>query len=337
MALNKLRIGMVGAGWVTGYHLPAWRSEASRAAVVAICDPDIEAARRRADAFEIPYVFASAEAMLEQVPLDALDICAPRESHPRLVRAGADRRLAVLCQKPLAPSLAEAEALVAEIGSRIPLMIHENWRFRPYYRRLREWIAAGLLGELRQVQFEFISSGMIPDADGNRPALVRQPFFRTLQRLLVMEVLIHHLDTLRFLVGDMSVTVAHLGRSNDDIIGEDMAAIALRRDADRMPVFVVGNLATHGAPPAPVDRLRLIGSRGVATLDANILRLVGETVLEEAFDGDASYAGSYAAAIAHFLDGLAAGGKFETAPADNLRTLALVEDAYRLSGYEDGG
>lgn len=334
---QKVRIGMVGAGWVAGYHLPAWRLQADRAEIAAICDPDLTAAQARARAFGIPRAFASAEAMLEQVPLDGIDICAPRDTHLDLVRLGAGRGLAILCQKPLAPNLAAAQALVAELGPRLPLMVHENWRFRPYYRRLREWLAAGLPGELRQVQLEFFSSGMIAGADGQRPALLRQPFFRTLERLLVMEVLIHHLDTLRFLLGEMTVDAAQLGRSNDDIRGEDMAAIALRRDADGVPIFVTGNLAVHGAPPVPFDRLRLIGSRGVATLEATELRLVGETALTESFDADASYAGSYAAAIAHFLDGLAAGGRFETGAADNLRTLALVEEAYRLSGFENDG
>ncbi|MGO7800696.1 gfo/Idh/MocA family oxidoreductase, partial [Rhizobium ruizarguesonis] len=77
-----------------------------------------------------------------------------------------------------------------------------------YYRRLKAWLDEGLAGQIRQVQFEFLSSGMIADAEGNRPALVRQPFFRTQERLLVMEVMIHHLDTLRYLLGEMEVVSA---------------------------------------------------------------------------------------------------------------------------------
>ena len=51
--------------------------------------------------------------MLEHEPLDIVDICAPREAHAPLTRLAAARGIAVLCQKPLATSLAEAEALVA--------------------------------------------------------------------------------------------------------------------------------------------------------------------------------------------------------------------------------
>ena len=63
------------------------------------------------------------------VELDAVDVAAPREFHAEMVRMAARRGLAVLCQKPLAPTLAEAEALVAEVGGRCRLMVHENWRF----------------------------------------------------------------------------------------------------------------------------------------------------------------------------------------------------------------
>ena len=118
--------------------------------------------------------------------------------------SAAARGLAVLCQKPLAPTLAAAEALVAAVGGAVPLMVHENWRFRAYYRRLREWLDDGHgSATVRQVQLDFLSSGMIPDDDGKRPALVRQPFLAGLERLLVMEILIHHLDTLRFLLGEL--------------------------------------------------------------------------------------------------------------------------------------
>jgi predicted dehydrogenase len=60
---------------------------------------------------------------------------------------------------------------------------------------------------------DLLSSGMIADADGARPALVRQPFFAGLDRLLVMEVLIHHIDTLRYLLGPLTLAASAIGRS----------------------------------------------------------------------------------------------------------------------------
>src|SRR5690606_6964218 len=118
----------------------------------------------------------------------------------------------------------------------VPLMVHENWRFRPYYRQLRAWLAEGLVGEIVSIRLDFHSSGMIPDAEGQRPAIVRQPFFRTERRLLVMEVLIHHLDTLRLLFGEFDLRAARLRRSNDEIVGEDSAILSLERRGDGVPL-----------------------------------------------------------------------------------------------------
>jgi len=332
--MQRRRLGIIGAGWVTAYHLPAWRRLAEQVDLVAIADPSLANARKRADAFGIGKVFESAGAMLDGAELDIVDICAPREVHAELVELAASRGLDILCQKPLATTLPKAEALLAGLPGPSRLMVHENWRFRAWYRELKAWLDAGLAGTIRQVRLDFLSSGMIPGADGLRPALVRQPFFARQPRLLVMEVLIHQLDTLRFLLGEMDVVAARLGRSNDDIVAEDFAAITLRRRADDLLVHVTGNLAVPGASPSPRDQLRLIGSMGTLELDGNVLTSAGAMVRQQTFDADAVYQGSYDAAIAHFIHCLDSGDAFETAPQDNLETLALVEAIYALAKFD---
>lgn len=328
-----VRIGLVGAGWVTQYHLPAW-AKVDGAEVVAICDPDPVALKARADGFGIVGRYSSFQAMLEGEELDALDIATPRRFHAANVRMGAAAGLPMLCQKPLGVDLAEAEALVAEVGNRVPLMVHENWRFRPYYRELRGWLEAGVVGDIVSIRLDFHSSGMIAGADGQRPALVRQPFFRGEQRLLVMEVLIHHLDTLRSLFGEFDLSSARLGRSNDEILGEDSAILGLRRRGDGVPLNVSGDLAAHGAPPTPSDQLWIFGSEGTVHLDGSVLRLFGPRPREVTFDPSASYQAAYDGAIAHFVSALTREQGFETSAVDNLETLRLVEAAYQLSGFK---
>ena len=194
---EPLRIGLIGAGWVTQHHLAAWAGEAARARVVAIADPSLERARERASAFGIGAVHADAEAMFAAGGLDAVDIAAPREAHAALVRLAAQHGVPALCQKPLAPTYDTAHELADEItGSRaMRLMVHENWRFRPYYRQLGAWLRAGRIGRVVQAQMTLLSSGLIADAHGTLPLVERQPFIATLERALVMEVLIHHIDT----------------------------------------------------------------------------------------------------------------------------------------------
>jgi len=331
---KQLRVGIIGAGWVSAYHLVGWQKQVHRARVVAIADPSIDAAKARVANLDAVSIYDSADALLASEALDIVDICAPREVHAQLVRLAAEKGVATICQKPLAPTLAEAQSLVQNLPSGTTLMVHENWRFRAYYRELKRWLDQSLAGSLRQVNFEFLSSGMVLDATGQRPALIRQPFFRTQHRLLVMEVLIHHLDTLRFLLGELEVVAARLERSNTDIVAEDVAAITLRRVSDGMLVNVTGNLAVHGMPPAPRDHLRIFGSSGTIELLGSDLKLTGPLPRHETFDPDATYQGSYDAAIGHFLDGLGQPDHFETSPQDNLKTLALVEAIYQISGFD---
>ena len=211
---TPLRIGLVGAGMVSRHHLIAWASIADQARVVAVADPSADNAARRAAEFEIPNTYASAEAMLAAGEFDAIDIAAPREMHAPLVRLAASQRLPVLCQKPLAPNLQQATDLAAEVSDLTRLMVHENWRFRGYYRDAAAWLREGRIGNVKQAQLTLLTSGVLPGPDGLCPALERQPFMRREKRMLVAEVLIHHLDTLRMLLGPLRVTAAQLSRSS---------------------------------------------------------------------------------------------------------------------------
>lgn len=324
---QPLRIGLVGAGWVTQHHLAAWASLRDEARVVAIADPDPAAAGSRVREFGIESVFASAQEMFEGVPLDAVDVAAPREFHAPVVRLAAAKGWPVLCQKPLAPTLAEAVALVGEVGGRCRLMVHENWRFRPYYRQLKAWLDEGRIGDVVQVQMTLLSSGLVPDAQGVLPALARQPFLATLDRALVMEIVIHHIDTLRFLLGGMRLCQARLGRMSAAMRGEDRAFLAFETEQGA-PVSLLANLGVHGEPPGLVDRLVVIGTRGTIHLGGDTLRCEGQQPAQLTYDMPASYSQSYAGAIAHFVRAVRTGEAFETDARDNLHTLRLVEAAY---------
>ena len=176
---GPLKVALAGAGMISWFHLVGWRNVGSRVRLVAVCDPSLANARARADEFGIEHVFQDRDAMLEAVAIDALDVASPRETHADWVDAAVARGIDVLCQKPLTPNLTQSEALVRRIAGRARLMVHENWRFRPWYRQLRRWIAAGELGDVCLARMAMINSGLLPDSEGHRPALVRQPLCNT--------------------------------------------------------------------------------------------------------------------------------------------------------------
>ncbi|MEQ8397542.1 Gfo/Idh/MocA family oxidoreductase [Thalassobaculum sp.] len=331
-ASAPLRIGLIGAGMISRYHLTAWQRCAG-AEVVAIADPSAEAAQGRASEFGVPATFADADALFDAVPLDAVDIAAPMEFHAALCRAAAARGIAIMCQKPLCPTLAEARALVAEIGDRVPFMVHENWRFRPQYRLIRRWLDEGRIGRVRAFTLEVMTSGLVPDLPGQPPpALRRQAFMARMPRLTVLEGMIHQIDTLRFLLDGLSVAGARLARLSDAVIGEDTAMLLLES-----PDGAIGTLSTSltvpGGPPRSSDTMRLIGERGTITFEDSTLRWSGGGDTQT-WDREEAYQASFDGVMAHFADALRRGAPFETSAAENLATLQLVDDVYRLARWD---
>jgi predicted dehydrogenase len=328
---GPLRIALIGAGNISYYHLIAWARLGGLVRVVAICDPDLDRARRRAEEFGISRACTSVEEILANESIDVFDIASPRETHAAYVELAAARGIDVLCQKPLAPTLAEAEALIRRVSCKHRLMVHENWRFRPWYRKLGKWIEAGELGKPTYAHVAMFSSGLLPDATGRRHSLERQPFMVNEARLMITEVLIHHLDVLRWLLGPLRVISARVARTVADAKGDTLATVFLET-ASGNPVVLSGTIAAPGFRPVGQDDLTIIGSEASATLAGAILRLVGARRQIECYDSTHGYQASFDGVMAHFVDRLRSGAPFETDPVDNLETLRLVEHAYWAAG-----
>jgi len=326
---RRLRIAIAGAGMVTRHHLVAW-SRLPEVEVVAIYNRSLEKALGRAKEFSIPKVYSNLSEMLEKEKPDALDIAVATEAHRKFAQRAADYGVAILCQKPMAPTLEEAEEMVAEIGERVRFMVHENWRFRPQHRQAAKWIAEGKTGPIREFLISTRSSGLIFKTEkGVRFAIERQAFFAHMSRFIILELLIHHLDTARYLIGEMDVISTQTLRVSPDVIGEDVAHIALKAKNGAIGM-VSGNLSAAGFPLLPQDRLELIGERSSILFDGGTLSLVGEKNETIHFNFEEAYQASYDNAIAHFVEALRTGQPFETDRLDNLKTLRLVEEAYRV-------
>ena len=327
---GPLRVALTGAGMISWHHLMAWRNLAHRVQLVGICDPNSQNAKKRAEEFGIPRIYQDTAAMLADTEIDALDIASPRQTHAGHVQAAASNGIDVLCQKPLTPTLREAEELIRRIAGKNRLMVHENWRFRPWYRELRQWIAQGELGDIIMGQLAMIGSGMLPDSEGRRPAFERQPFMANEAQLMIKEVLIHHLDVMRYLCGPLRVLAARTAHTLAEVKGETLATIMLRTERDA-PVTVTGTMAAPGFPPRVGDRLEIVGTIASAIFDDGELRLIGPHPRSERYDLTAGYQASFDNTIAHFVDCLESGAEFETGPIDNIETLKLVEQAYRAA------
>lgn len=141
-----VRIGLIGSGYMAATHADRYRS-IDGAEVAAVASPRTAGAfvdERGLDAT----AYADAETMLAGADLDAVDVCSPTATHRPMVEAAAERGLAVLCEKPLALALSDAEAIAETVETHgIPLMVGHVLRFFPDYRAIRDELAAGAVGE----------------------------------------------------------------------------------------------------------------------------------------------------------------------------------------------
>src|SRR5262249_59925251 len=153
------------------HQLNAYKHWAPRAQVIGIEGPAAEARNRRGQAYATPTAYATGAEMLERERLDAVDIASPRETHVAMCELAAARGLEILCQKPLAPNLREAQTLLRNLPAGTRLMVHENWRFRPHYRLISHWLNEGRVGKVRQAAMTILTSGLLPDAQGRLPAV----------------------------------------------------------------------------------------------------------------------------------------------------------------------
>ena len=320
---------MVGAGYFSGHQLEAW-SRIAGVQIVGIADLDASRARAQARRWGVPRVYEAADAMLAEARPDFVDIVTPPAAHLRLVRLAARHGAAVLCQKPLAPSFADARRLIRFCQDRdVRLMVNENWRWQAWFREVRRLLDRGAVGTPINLYFHLRTH----DGAGPRP-YQRHPYFLTKRRFLLEETVVHFLDTFRFLAGEIESVYCVTRRLNSRTRGEDTVNVLCR--------FATGTLGVIDANrtiPALTERrtfgtFRLEGDRGVLEIhDTGRIRRIdpqGRAVWHRYPVPRRGYFGDGCRfAQQHFVDMLRSGGPFETDGHSYLPTLAAVEAGYR--------
>jgi predicted dehydrogenase len=316
---NILRGGIIGCGFFAGRHIEAWR-RIPEVEIVAAADPRPDRAEQFAK-----NGYRSADEMFDREPLDFVDIVTRVETHLPLVRLAVDRKIPIICQKPIATDWLTALEIVDTAESAgVPLMIHENWRWQAWYRAAHEMIVRGDIG--RPIGYGFRTRTR--DGVGDVP-YAKQPYFRDSRRLLIDETLVHHMDTARFLFGEINSVYAQASRRNPNVVAEDQAILVLTHE-EAVHGWIDGHRFLNPDPDGPaMGDAFFDGERGTISILAT-----GDVYLNSALawknEVTAGYRGdSVRATQAHFIRCLANGVPFESGGRPYLRTFAAVEAAYR--------
>ena len=147
--MEKLRVGIIGAGNIAqSSHLPVYM-ERTDVEVVAIADLNLARAQEAAKKFNIPHAYASVEELLEKEQVDYVDICVWNRSHAPVAIAAARAGKHILCEKPMALNLEHALEMEKEVRKAgVQFMMAVPTRYSSEAQLLMEMVNSGKLGDI---------------------------------------------------------------------------------------------------------------------------------------------------------------------------------------------
>ncbi|NSX53649.1 Gfo/Idh/MocA family protein [Parasulfitobacter algicola] len=331
--MTKVRVACVGAGYFSQFHYDSW-ARMDRVELVGSCNRDIKKAR----ATGLP-AYGDLAKMLHETQPDLLDIILPPLAHGMAIQTALDAGIkTMICQKPFCNNLAEARQMVVKADTAgAHIIIHENFRFQPWYRAIKQALGDDKIGILQQVTFRFRPG----DGQGPQAYMARQPYFQKMDRFLVHETAVHWVDTFRFLLGNPIAVYADLRKMNPVISGEDAGYLIFDHATGVRALFDGNRHLDHAA-----DNLRRTMGEALIEGTSGIIRLTGdgavklrgfaceaEDVLLSAdhwngFGGDCVHA-----LQSHVIAGLLDGTGFENL-ADDYLTVIQIEDAIYKSAEQ---
>jgi predicted dehydrogenase len=159
MMPNQVRVGVIGTSSYTDrMHLTNLKSHPC-AHIAAICGRNLERAQALAQQYEIPAVYTDYQEMLSKAKLDAVVIATPDDLHYAMTMAALDAGLHVLCEKPLALTRQQAEAMAAKAAATgVKHMTFFSFRWTPLYRYLHQLIQAGYVGRPYLCNLQYLGS-----------------------------------------------------------------------------------------------------------------------------------------------------------------------------------
>ena len=334
MTPNKpIKLATVGTGYFSQFQYAAW-ARIPEIEIVGICSHDAESLDSTSQQFESAKAFIDFEQMLDEVKPDLVDIITPPQTHTQLVTACVERGIPAICQKPFTGSFQEATKLVEIIeANNAQVIIHENFRFQPWYQKIKTLLDDELLGKLYQITYSLRPG----DGQGNDAYLERQPYFQTMERLLIHETGVHFIDVFRYLFGDIKSVFADLRRINPAIKGEDAGLIIVDFENGARGLFDGNRLSDHQANNRrlTMGEMRIEGEKGVLSLngDAELSFRAHGSNENNALEYDwidCDFGGNCVYNLQrHVIDQLLRGEQPMNTAAAYLRNLEIAEMAYQ--------
>ena len=319
----KSSIAIVGCGGVSAMHLAGCGRHADEVYLAAACDPDPARLAQTQQDYGIPAGFSTLDQMIAGTSFDAAIVCTPTSLREAVVKQLAAAGKHILVEKPFASSLEEGRRMVAAADAGgVQLAVDQNFRCHFPFYIAKEKIADGLLGAVTAVHHQHF-------------CFRQDSGWRILEKRHVLEIMgVHWLDGFRWMLGSDAQTVAALLRHSSaiDCAGETDLSVQV--------AFENGTAASYAdsfSSLVPRCETVIIGERGTLRLEhggaAFFDRSGGSQpaqTWENPYAGDGKPDSAFEC-LRQLLSAVESGQEPGNSGRDNLKTLALLEAAYRSS------
>lgn len=318
-----IKFGLVGAGAIAQAYGQAF-TNSERVQLAAVADSRIEAAQAMAEANGCA-AFESVEAMVEQMDLQAVVVCTPPATHQDVCRVLIDRKIPVLCEKPLSTDVGTAREMLDQAREQdVAFTMASKFRYVADVTKAKALVESGIIGEV--VLFENVFTGHVdmrnrwnsdPEISGGG---------------VLIDNGTHSVDITRYFLGELSKVQVMEGNRIQELPVEDTVKMFVR---SRRGVLASIDLSWSVSKEQP-NFISIYGSAGTL--------LVGweESKYRRAGDKDWTVFGSGYDKVDAFvrqlenLAGAIAGSELLlVSPADALASVEVIEAAYRAMEQHD--
>lgn len=326
--MAKLKGGLVGCGMISEFHLKGW-ARIPDVEITALCSRNPANAEERLHLSPGAEIFTDYGKMLETGGLDFVDILTPPFVHKQYCLQAMEAGVHVICQKPITDNLEAGRELVAAFGNYPKLFaIHENHRYRPWFRTVMEKAAEGLFGAIRFCRWE-----------QHNPTEPGVAYKLEVEKGVFLEHGTHLVDMMRALMGEPESVFARMHRVSEKIAGESLTHATYAYENATAAIDVAWK-------PEGVQQASFLleGEKGEAYFQGSMVRggpsrlrlMEGkEVILDEQRDSAADYEESFYLFQLECAEAMLSGdtASIIQTGAENLSTLLATFKAYESAEY----
>jgi predicted dehydrogenase len=312
-----LKAGIIGCGSIAQAHLNGYQQ--NKIEVVALSDVNIEAAKKTAEGIDSnPEVFADAQKLIDSGKVDLISICVPPLAHADIAVRALHRGVHVLCEKPLAHNLEDAEKIrKAAEKSNAKFMVAFRHRFLPAIQKIKKFIDSGKLGKTVLFLNEFCG-----------PLFAMENKWFCKKNIAgggcMLDTSAHAVDLFRYLFGEVveSHAVMHQHFAHTDV--EDCAILTLKAANGTLGSLTSGFVVGNGRAKVDISGQagRLVYEYGSEIRYYNLEKREWENIAVEVSNG-------FDIEIAKFVDTIKNDIAVPVGVEDGIRCLEIILSNYK--------